>query len=427
MVTTEAPPLETLHRPIWKDPVFWFVIVLGVGYGAVYNFLPASFPIFYREFGTSLRQMGHAQSIFFISCLVFSVVGGPVISAIGLKRSAMVALAMAGAVLVVIGGAQKFSFVLLCSGVFGFAIIALVVIENSIISGHFREKRQSVFFITSLSDSGGSMIGPAMLGWWFVEAEHLKMSWRLGYFAAALVMAGLFIWAMFMRSASMPGDSFKPDTPGGGLSVIKSVLTVSAFYVAVVLEFCHGVGQAGMISFMGQLYVSKLHIDPGHAAYLLSLNAAGILAGRLMLSWITMRWAIPELVVIGVCAIGETAAFLGSILSPSYFLGAIMFTLAGVFVSAIGPSLNSYLGGKFSNCMATAFSLFAGLGNVGAAAGPFLIGTIGNRFGVQTGILCAPLFTALLSAAALLWFMREQRSTKKMLPEAEVTVTGSGH
>ncbi len=424
MATMEAPPLETRHKPIWKDPVFWFVIVLGVGYGAVYNFLPASFPIFYREFGTSLKQMGHAQFIFFISCLVFSVVGGPAIAAIGLKRSAMFALALAATVLIVIGGAHEFSAVLLCAGLFGFSIIALVVIENSIVSGHFREKRQSVFFITSLSDSGGSMIGPAMLGWWFVQAERWQMSWRLGYFVAAGVMAFLFVWALFMRRDSMPGDSFKPDTPGDGFSVIKSVLLVPAFYVVVLLEFCHGVGQAGVISFMGQLYVSKLHIDPGHAAYLLSLNAAGILCGRLMLSWITMRWAIPELVVIGVCAIGETVAFLGAILSPSYIAGAISFALAGVFVSAVGPSLNSYLGGKFPNCTATAFSLFAGLGNVGAAVGPFLIGTIGNRMGVQTGILFAPLFTTLLSATALSWFMREKHAAKRAsFPQPEIAVT----
>jgi fucose permease len=225
-------------------------------------------------------------------------------------------------------------------------------------------------------------------------------------------MAFLVVWALFMRSDSLPGDSFKPDTPGGGLSVIKGVLGVTAFYVAVLLEFCHGVAQGGMISFMGQLYVAKLHIDPGHAAYLLSLNAAGILGGRLMLSWITMHWAIPELVVISVCALAETAAFVGAILSPSYLGGAIMFMLGGVFVSAIGPSLNSYLGGKFANCTATAFSLFAGLGNVGAAAGPLLIGIIGNRLGVQTGILFAPLSTTLLSAIALTWFLREKHSTK---------------
>jgi MFS family permease len=356
--------------------------------------------------------MGYAQSIFFISCLVFSVVGGPAISAFGLKRSAMVALAMAGILLVVIGNAHEFRSVLLCAGLYGFSIIALVVIECSIVSGHFREGRQSVFFLVSLSDSGGSMIGPALFGWWFVQAEHWKMSWRLGYFAAAGVMAFLVVWALFMRSDSMPGDSFKPDTPGGGLSVIKGVLGVTAFYVAVLLEFCHGVAQGGMISFMGQLYVAKLHIDPGHAAYLLSLNAAGILGGRLMLSWITMHWAIPELVVISVCALAETAAFVGAILSPSYLGGAIMFMLGGVFVSAIGPSLNSYLGGKFANCTATAFSLFAGLGNVGAAAGPLLIGIIGNRLGVQTGILFAPLSTTLLSAIALTWFLREKHSTK---------------
>jgi MFS family permease len=418
----EAEPahgVEARGEPIWKDPVFWFVIVLGIGYGSVYNILPASFPIFFREFGASLRQMGHASSIFFISCLVFSVVGGPAIAAMGLKRSAMVGLALAGAVLIVIGSAQKFSFVLMCAGLFGFAIIALVVIENSIISGHFREKRQSVFFITSLSDSGGAMIGPAALGWWFVEADRTHMSWRIGYFAAAVAMGLLFLWAMFMRSESMPGDAQKPEGPVGGLAVIKQVLIVPAFYVAVILEICHGVGQAGMLSFVGQLYVSRLHIDPGHAAYLLSLNAAGMLSGRLMFSWLTMHWPIPELVVIGVCAIAETAAFLGTIVSPSYLGGAIMFTLAGVFVSAIGPSLNSYLGGKFSNCTATAFSLFAGLGNIGAAAGPFFIGTIGNRLGVEKGILFAPLFTGLLSLTALLWFSREKRLANRSIAAFE--------
>src|SRR5437868_1759814 len=218
--------------------------------------------------------MRHAQSIFFISCLVFSVVGGPAIAAMGLKRSAVAALALAGTMLIVIGSAHRFNFVLLCAGFYGFSIISLVVIENSIVSGHFRDKRQSVFFITSLSDSGGSMIGPAVLGWWFVHSEQWQMSWRFAYFAAAAVMSGLLVWALFMRSESMPGDSFKPDTPGGGFAIIKGVLTVPAFYVAILLEFCHGVAQAGVISFMGQLYISKMHIDPGRAAYLLSLNAA---------------------------------------------------------------------------------------------------------------------------------------------------------
>ena len=413
MTTPEVPlPVEVRHPSIWKDPVFWFVIVLGVGYGAVYNILPVTFPIFSREYGTTLRQMGHAQSLFFISCLVFGVVGGPAIAAMGLKRSAMVALAIAGSVLLVIGGAQKFSFVLLCAGLFGFSIIALVVIENSIISGHFREHRQSIFFIASLSDSGGSMIGPAMLGWWFVQAGQWQMSWRLGYLAGAGIMVVLFIWAKVMLADRMPADTVKSATHAGGWAVVKSVLTVPAFYVVVLLESCHGVAQAGVISFMGQLYVSKLNIDPGRAAYLLSLNAAGILMGRLMLSWITIRWFIPELVMIAVCALAETIAFLFAILSGSYLLGAISFLLAGVFVSAIGPSLNSYLGSRFANCTATAFSLFAGLGNIGAAAGPFAVGTIGDKEGVQTGILLAPLFTTLLSAVALIWFLREKQLAK---------------
>jgi fucose permease len=116
-------------------------------------------------------------------------------------------------------------------------------------------------------------------------------------------------------------------------------------------------------------------------------------------------------VVIGFCALAESVLFLSAIISPGYLSGAVSFTCAGVFASVIGPSLNSYLGGKFSHCTATAFSLFAGLGGIGAAIGPLLIGTIGDQFGVERGILSSPLFSALLGIAALTSFSREYRRT----------------
>jgi hypothetical protein len=59
--------------------------------------------------------------------------------------------------------------------------------------------------------------------------------------------------------------------------------------------------------------------------------------------------------------------------------------------------------------LGTAFSLFAGLGNIGAALGPYIIGVLGTDFGIERGILCAPLFSALLSATGLFRYLREKR------------------
>ncbi len=397
------------RKPIWKDPIFWFVIALGVGYGAVYNILPVTFPIFRREFGASLEQMGHSQSLFFIASLFFSLIAGPTIAILGLKRAALVALTVAASALLVIGSAHHFGIILIIAPLYGFSIIALVVVSNSLVSRHFGEMRQSVFFVTGLSDAGGTMIGPALLGLWFAHSSKWNVSWRWGYVIAAMDMAFLFIWALFMRTGNLLGGTRRTSSEMPIAAVIKNVLSNSAFYVAALLEFCHGVGQAAMIAFIGQVYVSKLHIDAAQAAYFISLNAAGILCGRTALSWITARWKIPELVVMSLCAAGQMLAFLAAILSPGYLLGAAMFTLAGMFVSAIGPSLNSYLGGKFSVEASTAFSLFAGLGNVGAAVGPLLVGTLATYIGIETGILFAPVFTGLLSAIALLRYRRERQ------------------
>lgn len=71
--------------------------------------------------------------------------------------------------------------------------------------------------------------------------------------------------------------------------------------------------------------------------------------------------------------------------------------------------MNSYLGGKLADHVATAFSLYAGFGNMGAAIGPYIIGILGGHFGVGIGILFAPLFSALLSIIGLVRYRREIR------------------
>lgn len=409
MTKAETLPADWKARSVWSDPVFWFVIALGLGYGSVYNILPTSFPIFRREFGATLEQMGRSQLLFFSSGLLFSLVGGAMVGHIGLRRSAMVGLSIAGAALLFITTAAKFNLVLASALFFGFSISGLVVIGSSIISNHFVENRQSVFFLTGLSDAGGSMIGPAALGWWFVQAEHWQMSWRGGYYAGAGVMAILLVWALCMRSSSMGGGGSQSGAGAAAFSVMKDILSDPIIYVTSLLGFFHGLAQAGMISFVGQLYQSRLHIDAARAALFLSFNAGGILGGRLLFSAITSRWKIPELMVITFCAAGETMAFLATIICPIYLVGILLFTLSGVFVSTIGPSLSSYLGGRFVGQTAMAFALFAGLSNVGAAVGAYFVGAIGNHLGVGEGICIAPMFSAVLSLLAYVWFVREKR------------------
>src|ERR1700723_1642348 len=236
MTKTELSPAGS--EPVWKDPLFWFVIAVGLGYGGVRNFLPTTFPILRHELGATLEQLGKTEFLFYLSSVLIGVLGGSVLGLFGLKRTAATALGLAGVSLL--------------------------------------------------------LIGPAALGLWIVHAERWHLTWRSGYFAGAALLGTLVLWALLMPDKNI-GDPPPERTPrGNNVAHMKLVLRDSAFRTAVLLCFCHGLAQAGMVAFVGQLYIRKVHVDLAHAAYLLSAEGAGIVAGRLIFAWITSLWSIPE-------------------------------------------------------------------------------------------------------------------------------------
>ena len=191
------------------------------------------------------------------------------------------------------------------------------MIISAMVSGHFRENRQSVFLLTGLSDASGSMLGPAIMGWWLVNSATWHLTWRSGYFVGAAFMGGLVLWALFVRSQNMRGDQPDPNTRRVSFANTRDVLRNSAFYSAVALCFCHGLAQAGMTSFVGQL-IKKLHVDAARG-YLLSVEAPNS-GGRLVLG---RYWAAGRLRAEGDWsrAAAETAAFVATILSQLTWLG----------------------------------------------------------------------------------------------------------
>jgi fucose permease len=55
-----------------------------------------------------------------------------------------------------------------------------------------------------------------------------------------------------------------------------------------------------------------------------------------------------------------------------------------------------------------AYALFNGFNAVGAAVSPYLIGTMGDRYGVEISIWLGPVFSLSLSVLAIIWFLREK-------------------
>jgi fucose permease len=394
-----------------RSTLLWFVLAIGFIEGAIFNFLPVTFSVFERAFHVNLEQLGRLQLLSFAGATLFSVIGGWIIMRLGFRWSAGSILLALFAALVCIGSSPLFSAVLFGALLLGFGLVGIEVISNSMISEQVPEPRQHVFFIWAIVNAAGATVGPAALGLWLAHALTSGRSWRLGYFGVACIVLVVAGWRFTLRSpdiSSAHNPSCAPRESAWPITV--DILSHPPIYLVSLATFLHGLAQVGMISWIGQLYQERYAIGLDQAAYFISLNSAGFFIGRSILGWLTRRYKIPELVVLGVCALGGTLAFVATIASPSYWMGLTCFTLAGVFISGDGPSIYSYTGLRFAGRTAVAFALMNGLGNTGAAVGAYFIGLLGARVGLSVGIWLMPLFSFSLAFLAFGWFLREKRT-----------------
>ena len=134
---TEAPSPTLGVQPIWKDPLIWFVLGLYFISTAIMNFLPVTFPIFRRVFGSTLEQLGRIQVCYYGSAVVFTIGGGWFVGRLGYRRAIVVALAVIAASLVIVGSAQSYTIVLVGAFCFGLGVLSISVTTASIIGEHF--------------------------------------------------------------------------------------------------------------------------------------------------------------------------------------------------------------------------------------------------------------------------------------------------
>ncbi len=395
----------------FRRPILLFVLALGFFEGAVYNFLPITFPAFERQFGIGLEKLGRLPLMFFVCTILFSLGGGWIIGRLGLRRASMAVLGLAACSFLTIGAAPGLGVLLAGACLLGLAVVGMEVLSAAIITELLGDQRQSNFFVWSIANAVGATAGPVILGEFIRQSATQLSVWRLAYYLSAAAAASFLLWPLLLRSGwrSSPLPEATAPTPASALAVVLRRPAIYALGLAISL---HGVAQVGMVSWVGQLYLHRFAIDPAQAAYFISYNSAGFFIGRSVMTWLTRRWKIAELTLLGVCAGGGSLAYIATIAAPGYVSGLVMFALAGVLISGNGPCINSYTGLRFSGYIATAFAVMNGFGSIGSAAGPYLVGLLGDRFGLETGIWFLPIFGLGLSAFAFVWRASDVRRAR---------------
>lgn len=410
-------PGVTPWREIARDPFFPFLVSMGGVLGLSVPFLPPLFPAFQATFGASYEQLGRTQLIMFLSGLAFSVVGGRISAIFGYRRTIVLVLSVEAAGLVLVAIAPSFAILLGGVALLGFGYMGLLGATGASISVCYTNRRQSIYFIWGILGAVGSMAGPAILGWWVAHAAATGVSWRWGIWVVFAIVAAAAMWGALLRTNVLGADSAGHGGSTGSASEMRDIFRAPVFFIASFWLFFYSLGQMGMMSWIGQIYRERYCIDAARAAYLISVNATGFLVGRIILTWLTARRHLPELFLLAACATGTALSYSASIAAGTYVTGMIAFGFAGFFAAAAMPFAQSYFGLRFPGKTATAFALLNGMGNIGAAVGPYLIGLIGGAFGLEAGIWAMPAFMVSVGVSALGWWARVERPRSRV-PEA---------
>lgn len=396
-------------RRLLVDPLLWFVLGIGVFSGTMQNLLVITFPVFRRTFSAGLESLGTMQSVLFGSALVFSLLSGWITIKLGLRRAVLFNLTLLALTLAAIGAAPDFAFVLVLASCLGFTVAGLDVFPNALIGSAFLDRRQIVYLLSGVSIAVGSGLGAAAIGKWLRDTEQFSWGWRAGYGGLAgivilFTLAGCFLPAL---------KTMKSQALGGSGSLAKkeviSILRRWPIYLAGVAMFLHGLAQVGIVSWLGLLFQSRLSIDTAQAAYLLSANGTGFLLGRMLLSLVTTKVHMPDLLLLACCSGLGALGYFATLSAPSYLTGLILFFLSGMVVCGNGPAMYSYIAGQFQSVQSSAFGLLLMFGYLGSVAGPYLIGIIGARFGIERAVWCIPLFSLCLCMLALVGYAIEIR------------------
>ena len=391
------------------------LLVIGVSMslaylaGATINWLPVTFNIFKTEFAAGLEAQGRTWGLFFVGGILIAAIGGWLTNSLGIRRAIAGTLLVLGMGMAVIGLAPFFWVLLIGCFFFGMGGNWMTVVYSTLISAHFDERRQALYLWANAALSLGSFITLPLLGLWF-EHEDYTGGWRTAYAGLGSLFLVLSFLLLILLPNSLQQTGRKEESIEDGYSAV-SLLKRRAFLLISLCFFLYAMAQLGISSWVGQLYRHRLGIDDAEAGLLLGVNSIGYLAGLVSLSFISMRWKFNNRILLGSCAGAATLVLATLILNRSYPMALALMILEGAAIAGSGPAIFAFVSARFAREGAAAFALLVGFSQIGAAAGPYLVGVFGEWLGsLEIAIWVIPVLSCSLAVLSFTWELLEGRA-----------------
>ena len=229
----------------------------------------------------------------------------------------------------------------------------------------------------------------------FGELLTLGVPWRVLYFASAagaLVVGVIFLIA---DAAFTEGVEIKQGS-------YIAPLSFPLFWIVALAMFLSTGTEAGF-TFWTASFISDYHAAiPRLSGIGTAIFAGSMAAGRLLIGRLSHRFSMRNILLVssfGGIAASVLVIYAGGVVPVFFLLAAV-----GLIVSGFWPSLLAIASRRLPCETTTMFILIVSSGMGGFGVTPYLIGTLGDRWGLKGGLLILPVL--FLGTAVLLLVMK---------------------
>ena len=374
------------------------ILACYVGYvtqAVVNNFAPLLFLTFRSDFGLTLDQLALVVSVNFAVQLLIDLVSAKLVDRIGYRPCIVAAHIFAAAGLAGLGilpellGAP-YAGILVSVVLYAMGGGLLEVLVSPIVEACPTERKEAAMSLLHSFYCWGE-VAMILLSTAFFFAVGIRR-WRLLAFLWALLPlfnAGFFL-TVPIRHLTAEGESMR----------IGALLRSGSFWLLVALMFGSGAAELAMSQWASAFAEAGLGVSKtlgdllGPCAFAVLMGLARVLQSRLSSP---MRFFVISCVL-------SAAGYLLAALTASPVLGLAGCAVCGFACGAFWPGTLSMASRRFPSGGTAMFSFLALAGDLGASAGPGIVGLVSGAAGddLKKGLLTAVCFPVLLLGALTL-------------------------
>ena len=356
---------------------FLFATILAnfILFGINLTIIGATLPKIIREFQWSYTKTGAVLSAGSVGYFVSTFFSGILMHRIGAKRVVLMGLTLQAVGLSLFASRSIVIFNLLLNFMIGLGGGGTEVVTNFSVIRMERSGQSRLMSLMHAAFSVGAIVGPFVVGT-FIKAG---LSWRMVFRLLAMItllMAGTLSLLPFSR-LSRSSTKYRKETKS--FELLKQPLIILFFLILLLY-----VGtELGVSSWVAEYYVKNFGASASIGAFMVSVFWAGLLTGRLGVSFGYRGERQAELSF--VLASISTVALLFSVLVKGQYLAGVGFFFTGLGYSAIYPLVMALVGQYFKHSQSVAVGFVSTGGGVGSFAFPFLMSAIADRFDIRQG------------------------------------------